>query len=174
MRNMLAIWREHRIDRVMREAWESGIVLAGLSAGAMCWFEGGVSMSGGTAEPVGGLGLLAGSLSVHRDSEPQRLPFYRQAIAHGDLPDGYALDDSVALLFVGRGLAQCVASSSRAGAVRITRGDGRTQASPLRVRVLPGAAGPLATVRHTRRPEPSEELALAELRLLRHGRGRWR
>jgi dipeptidase E len=67
MRNMLAIWREHGIDQAMREAWRAGVVLAGLSAGAMCWFEGGISMSGGAPEVVRGLGLLAGSLSVHLD-----------------------------------------------------------------------------------------------------------
>ena len=60
MRNMLAIWREHGIDEAMRTAWERGIVLAGLSAGAMCWFEGGVSMSGGQPEVVHGIGLLPG------------------------------------------------------------------------------------------------------------------
>ncbi len=60
MRNMLAIWREHGIDEAMRTAWERGIVLAGLSAGAMCWFEGGVSMSGGQPEVVHGIGLLSG------------------------------------------------------------------------------------------------------------------
>ena len=67
MRNMLAIWREHGIDDAMREAWTGGVVLAGLSAGAMCWFEGGISMSGGAPEAVRGLGLLPGSLSVHLD-----------------------------------------------------------------------------------------------------------
>ena len=81
MRNMLAIWREHGVDEAMREAWERGVVLAGLSAGAMCWFAGGVTMSGGAPAAVEGLGLLAGSLSVHLDSEPERLPAYRQAVA---------------------------------------------------------------------------------------------
>ena len=50
MRNMLAVWREHGVDEAMRQAWERGVVLAGLSAGAMCWFEGGVTMSGGAGD----------------------------------------------------------------------------------------------------------------------------
>ena len=62
MRNLLAIWRAHELDRLLREAWERGIVLAGLSAGAMCWFEGGVTRSSGPPEPIAGLGLLPGSL----------------------------------------------------------------------------------------------------------------
>ncbi len=86
MRNMLAVWREHGVDAAMRSAWRSGVVLAGLSAGAMCWFEGGVSMSGGAPAAVAGLGLLEGSLSVHMDSEPERLPVLRDAIASGALP----------------------------------------------------------------------------------------
>ena len=83
MRNMLAVWREHGVDEAMRSAWERGIVLAGLSAGAMCWFEGGITMSGGAPRPAAGLGLLAGSLSVHLDGEPERLPVYREAVAAG-------------------------------------------------------------------------------------------
>ena len=74
MRNMLAVWREHGVDETMRSAWERGIVLAGLSAGAMCWFESGITMSGGAPRPAAGLGLIEGSLSVHLDGEPERLP----------------------------------------------------------------------------------------------------
>ena len=81
LRNLLALWREHDLDALLREAWEAGIVLAGLSAGAMCWFEGGITMSAGAPEAVTGLGLIPGSLSVHRDSEPERLPAYHDAVA---------------------------------------------------------------------------------------------
>ena len=84
MRNMLAVWREHSVDEIMRAAWERGIVLAGLSAGAMCWFEGGITMSGGFAAPANGLGLVGGSLSVHMDGEPERLP----VSARRSRPDG--------------------------------------------------------------------------------------
>src|ERR1700744_5647881 len=114
MRNMLAIWREHSVDDVMRAAWERGIVLAGLSAGAMCWFEGGVSMSGGGPEVVNGIGLLPGSLSVHMGGEEERLPVYEEAVGCGRLPPGYAADDGAALVFRGTELAECV--TSRPGA----------------------------------------------------------
>jgi peptidase E len=173
MRNMLAIWREHGIDRLMREAWEAGIVLVGLSAGAMCWFEGGITMSGGRPAPAPGLGMLPGSLSVHRSSEPQRLPSYRRAVADGALADGYALDDSVALLFVGRRLAEIVASEPGAGAARVSRCPEGARVSPLQVRLLREADGDEAASFRIREPRPSEEVALQELRLLRQGRGRW-
>jgi peptidase E len=167
MRNMLAIWRAHGIDQAMRVAWNRGIVLAGLSAGAMCWFQGGVSRSGGAAEPVTGLGLLPGSLSVHLDGEPGRLPVYRAAIASGELPPGYAADDGAALLFAGRRLVECVASRAGARVIRVTPDDfGGAEEGEVPVRLLPGAeevllgAGP-------------EGYGVSELRALRAGRHRW-
>ena len=76
MRNLLAIWRAHGLDRLLIGAWHRGTVLAGLSAGAMCWFEGGLTCSSGPPEPIAGLGLLPGSLTVHADGEPARLPVW--------------------------------------------------------------------------------------------------
>ncbi len=76
MRNLLAIWQVHGLDRMLRDAWERGVVLAGLSAGAMCWLEGGVTTSSGAPEPTPGLGFLPGSLSVHADTEPGRRAVY--------------------------------------------------------------------------------------------------
>jgi peptidase E len=166
MRNMLAIWREHGIDQAMRTAWESGVVLAGVSAGAMCWFEGGVSSSGGAPEPVEGIGLLAGSLSVHMNSEPERLPVYRRAVASGKLPAGYAAEDSTALLFSGTQLADCVASGEGGRVLRVTPdATGGVAETDVTVRLLPGA---------TRARAQLDDLdAIAELRALRAARHRW-
>jgi peptidase E len=166
MRNMLAIWREHGIDSAMRTAWERGIVLAGLSAGAMCWFEGGVSMSGGAPEPVAGLGFIPGSMTVHLDGEVERLPSYRAAVAGGSLPAGYAADDGAAVVFKGTTLAECVASRLGARVVRVTPdGAGGVHEERLPVRVLASArAGRIAR---------TESDGVAELRALRAGRRRW-
>jgi dipeptidase E len=110
MRNMLAIWRAHGLDEILREAWEQGTVLAGLSAGAMCWFEGGITKSSGAPAPFEGLGLLPGSMSVHLDGEPDRRRPYVEAVASGALPPGYAADDGVALLWEDRELMRVVGS----------------------------------------------------------------
>jgi peptidase E len=118
MRNLLAIWAAHGLDRVLAEAWRRGIVLAGLSAGAMCWFEGGVTRSRGPLEPIAGLGLLPGSLTVHADGEPERLPVWLDAVRRGALPGGWAVDDGVGLLFRGDALERVVASRPGAGAMR--------------------------------------------------------
>ncbi len=166
MRNLLAVWREHGVDRAMRTAWQRGIVLAGLSAGAMCWFAGGITMSGGTPAPAAGLGLLEGSLSVHLDGEPERLPAYRAAIASGELPAGYAVDDGAALVIYGTKLSSCVSSRPGARVIRICAdGSGATLEQPLAVRPLPGSLTLDAT-----EAEPS---AISELRALRTGRHRW-
>ena len=165
MRNMLAIWREHGVDRAMHDAWDAGVVLAGLSAGAMCWFQGGISMSGGTPEVCAGLGLLQGSLSVHLDAESERLPVYRAAVASGELGPGYAADDGAALVFTGTGLSECVVSRPGARVLRVVPDDrGGVLEAEMPVRILPGA----------REPDMfAEPVEVAELRALRAGRHRW-
>jgi peptidase E len=175
MRNMLAVWREHGVDAAMRRAWEAGVVLAGLSAGAMCWFEGGITMSGGAPAPVAGLGLLSGSMSVHLSGEPERMPPYRSAVGSGSLPAGYAVDDGAALLFEGERLSCGVASRASARVIRVRAdGDGGVVEQDMPIRLLTGArAGP----EHPEHPEPpadgSESYGVSELRALRAGRHRW-
>jgi dipeptidase E len=92
MLGLLAVWRALGLDVILREAWESGVILAGLSAGAMCWFEWGITKSLGHPAPSPGLGFLPGSMSVHMDGEPTRLPICRAAIADGTIGPGYAAD----------------------------------------------------------------------------------
>ena len=88
MINLLALWRAHGLDEILREAWQAGIVLAGLSAGSMCWFEWGVTTSIGRPALTRGLGFLPGSNSVHYDGEPERRPFYLDAVARRRRPGG--------------------------------------------------------------------------------------
>ncbi len=119
MRNLLAIWRAHELDTLLIEAWERGTVLAGLSAGAMCWFQWGLTRSSGPPEALEGLGLLEGSLSVHADGEPERLPVWLSHLRDGSLPGGWALDDGVGLLFHGRTLERIVTSRPGTEALRV-------------------------------------------------------
>ncbi len=121
--NMLAIWRTHGVDIALRKAWESGVILAGPSAGGMCWFEAGLSDSfgPGLAPLKDGLRLLKGSFCPHYDSESLRRPRYAELVGSGALPDGYAADDSVGLLFAGRELAEAVAVLPEQRAFRVER-----------------------------------------------------
>jgi dipeptidase E len=122
--NMLAIWRVHGVDRALRRAWEAGVVMAGLSAGSLCWFESGTtdSFGAGLETLTGALGFLPGSHSPHYDGEPTRRPRYQQLIAEGVLPPGYAADDGAALVFHGTELAEVVAADPGARAYRVERG----------------------------------------------------
>lgn len=136
--NMLAIWRVHGLDAILREAWAAGVVLAGLSAGSLCWYEAGVtdSFGKGLGPLRDGLGLVAGSHCPHYDGEARRRPVYRRLVAEGALPPGLALDDGVAALY--RGLdarrVELVSSRPTARAAWITA-DGE---APLPVRYLGG------------------------------------
>jgi dipeptidase E len=121
--NMLAIWRVHGVDAVLREAWEGGIVLAGTSAGSICWFEAGVTDSfGDELAPLPCLGLLPGSNCPHYDSEPQRRPTYRRLVDAGELPAGLAAEDGIGLHFVGTELVEAVAGRPDARAFRVEPG----------------------------------------------------
>ena len=139
MRNLLAIWRAHGLDRLLVQAWRAGTVLAGLSAGAMCWFEGGVTRSSGPPAPLAGLGLLRGSLSVHTDGEPERLPVWLAGVREGTLPGGWALDDGVGLLFRGPHLQRVVSSRPGAGAERVDAVAGELVRRRLQPELLGGA-----------------------------------
>jgi len=99
--NMLAVWRVHGLDHIMRRAWEAGVVLAGVSAGAICWFEGGTTDSfGPVLRPFNaGLDFLSGSYCPHYDSEPARRPTYRSLVADGTLGAGIACEDGSAAHF---------------------------------------------------------------------------
>jgi peptidase E len=135
---MLAIWRLHGVDRVLKAAWESGIVLAGWSAGANCWFEASITDSFGLGlDPLkDGLKLLDGSFCPHYDSESLRRPRYEELVGNGKLPDGVAADDGVGVLYEGRGLAEAVASLPGQHAYRVQRRKGNAEETQLRARLL--------------------------------------
>jgi peptidase E len=118
--NMLAIWRVHGFDAIVRDAWEQGAVLAGWSAGMICWYEAAVTDSFGPQLQGmrDGLGLLAGSACPHYDGEERRRPVYRELVANG-FPPGVAADDSVALHYVGTELHEVVAARGDGAAYRV-------------------------------------------------------
>lgn len=155
MVNLLAIWRAQGLDDILREAWRAGVVLAGLSAGSMCWFRWGVTTSSGSPAVAPGLGFLPGSNSVHHDSEPARRPVYLEAVRSGAVPSGWAADDGAALIFRGTALHEIVSARPRARAYAVNvHGE----------RALP--ARPLAPAAET----PATLPAIAEMRRLRLAR----
>ncbi len=119
--SLLGVWRAHGIDEILREAWEAGIVLCGLSAGALCWFSHSLSAYYGSPELVDGLALLPWSFTAHYDSEPERRTEYHRMLDRG-VPSGYAADDGAALHFVGRGLHRVVGSRPGVAGYALHRG----------------------------------------------------
>lgn len=130
--NLLAVWRAHGLDVALRDAWKSGVLLCGLSAGSLCWYEGGVTDSfGPTLAPLrDGLAFLPGSHCPHYDSEASRRPSYHACIAAG-LPGGIAAEDGVGLLYRGTRLERVVTSRPRARAYRVEMDGGRVVETPI-------------------------------------------
>jgi peptidase E len=138
--NMLAVWRVHGLDQVMRTAWRNGVVLAGVSAGALCWFEGGTTDSFGIElRPfTAGLALLAGSYCPHYSSEPRRRPLYESLVADGSLSAGIACDDGTAAHFADDELAEIVAEQPGQHGYRVGQdGAGGAAETTLATRLLP-------------------------------------
>jgi dipeptidase E len=116
--SMLGTWSAHEIDRMLRDAWEGGVVMAGLSAGSLCWFDHAMTACHGAGPPVRGMGFLPFSNAVHYDAKPERRAAYQAAIADG-LPPGFGTGDGAALHFVGTDLAEVVASRESARAYHV-------------------------------------------------------
>ena len=137
--NMLAIWRVHGVDRALRVAWESGVVMAGVSAGANCWFQASTTDSFllGRADPLtDGLGFVEGSFCPHFDGEGERRPRFHELVASGELPGGVACDDFAAVHVVGTEIAEAVSSAPGAGAYLVRAEEGATIEIPLDISVI--------------------------------------
>ena len=139
--NLLALWRLHGLDEVFRRAWESGVVLSGVSAGSICWHVGGTTDSfGPDLRPVtNGLGFLPYANGVHYDAEAQRRPRFHQYIAEGLLPGGYATDNNAGLVYHGTELSEAVAEVPGRAAYQVFLADGEVREERLDTRLLPGA-----------------------------------
>ncbi len=136
---LLAMWRLHGVDAAMREAWQAGVVLTGVSAGSLCWHVGGTTDSfGPTLRPVtDALAFVPYSNSVHYDAEEQRRPLYHRLVALGTLPAGYASDNNAGLLYRGPEFVEAVSERDGALGYYVERGpDGSAIESELATRRL--------------------------------------
>jgi peptidase E len=138
--NLLAVWRTHGLDVLLKKAWRRGAVLSGISAGMICWFRGGLTDSFGDLQGLSdGVGLLRGTACPHYDGEPGRRTAFQSWIASG-APAGYAADDGAALHFVGTKLREVVTSRRSAAAYRVELKRGRIVETRLPTRFLGGRA----------------------------------
>jgi peptidase E len=116
--SLLGVWRAHGIDTILREAWERGVILCGLSAGSLCWFSEAVTGFHGAPRRVEGLGMLPFSNCVHYQPDSSRRGAYHDFIRAGMRP-GYAAEDGAALHFVGPELSRVIASRPSARGYRL-------------------------------------------------------
>lgn len=137
-KSMLAVWREWGLPQLLEEAYESGIVLGGQSAGAICWFEQGVTDSwADRLRPLDCMGFLAGSCCPHYDGEVERRPAYHALVKSGDLKAGYAIEDAVAAHFRNGHLERVVSKKHGARAYYVSVDEGIMKEEPLEVTLLP-------------------------------------
>jgi dipeptidase E len=138
-RSMLAVWRDWGLDRILRKSWQSGVLLGGMSAGAICWFEYGATdslLGPGRSSPLRCLGFLPGSCSPHFDGEPHRRADFRRLISEGELPPGIGIDDGAAVLFNGPSIVEVVSNRSGATAYRVAIAGAGVTVEPLRANSL--------------------------------------
>ncbi len=131
-KSMLAVWREWGVPEILREAWDSGIVLTGVSAGAICWFEQGVTDSwAGELRPLDCLGFLPGSCCPHYDGEANRRPSYHRLLAGGEIASGVAIEDWTGVHYQETEVHRVVASKPGARAYSLRVVNGSVQEVPL-------------------------------------------
>ena len=133
--SLLGTWSAHGVDVMLRDAWEAGVVMAGLSAGSLCWFELGVTAFHGESTPLRGMGLLPYSNAVHYDDKPERRAAFLTAVADS-MVSGYGTGDGAALHFVGTELAEVVASRPQARAYQVTVEGSEVRETELATRFL--------------------------------------
>lgn len=136
--NLLAVWKVHGLDEILREAWESGIVLGGISAGSICWHVGGTTDSfGQKLQPVtNGLALIPYSNGVHYNKEEERRPLFHELIGNGTLPEGYATDEGVALHYVDDVLKEAITDIEGGSAYHVYVDDDRVVEDKIEARLL--------------------------------------
>jgi peptidase E len=136
---LLAMWRLHGVDEAMRQAWQAGVVLTGVSAGSICWHVGGTTDSfGPELRPVtNGLGLVPFANGVHYDSEKQRRPLFQSLVGDGTLPDGFATEDGTGVLYHGTEFVEAVTEIPDQACYRVSRdADGTVTEERLPTRLL--------------------------------------
>ena len=136
-RSLLAVWRDWGLDEILYDAWQSGVILAGVSAGAISWFENGVTDSvEGDLLSLGCLGFLPGSCCPHYDGEADRRPTYHDLLLARKISPGLALDDGAAAHFEGKELKRIISSRDEAKGYSLTIEDNSVRETPLETEVL--------------------------------------
>jgi len=137
-RNMLAVWQAWKLGPMLQRCYQRGCILAGISAGAICWFNQGLTDSvPGALTSIAGLGLLPGTFCPHYDGESKRRPAFHKMLQTGEVGPGFAVDDSAALHFRGGQLLQAICSRPGAHAYRVELEGGDVREHELPIALVP-------------------------------------
>jgi dipeptidase E len=147
MVNLVAIWRAHGLDEILRECWREGILICGQSAGAMVWFQGGITSSQGEPAVADGLGILPGSACVHYLTEPVRRRRFLRAITSGELEPGLGLEDQTGALFEDTELVETVSAREGAAIWEVTPENAGAREVELHPRQLEDSRQPINDMR---------------------------
>ncbi|MBC7428460.1 MAG: peptidase E [Bacteriovorax sp.] len=135
-RNLMALWREWGLDKIILEAYQRGVVIGGLSAGGLCWFEEGVTDSiPGKLTKLSCMNILSGSFCPHYDGEAERKPALFEFVKDG-LKPGYACDDSAAVYFENEKFVESVSSVSTAHSYYLKNEEGLVVEEKISTRFL--------------------------------------
>jgi peptidase E len=145
--NLIAIWRAHGLDQILRECWREGVLICGQSAGAMCWFQGGITSSQGEPSVADGFGVLPGSACVHYLTESARRRRFLRAISAGQLEPGLGLEDQTGALFEDDELAETYTAREGAAVWEVSVEGGVTRETELHSRRLEDSRAPINEMR---------------------------
>ncbi len=130
---LMQVWRKCGLDKIIKRAWAEGIVLSGMSAGAICWYEDGFkNPSPDVWRRIKCLGFLEGSFCPHYDKRGELRKAYRNMVSKGRLADGYGVEDGVALHYSGTGLKYIVSAVQGAKAFRVQKSGFRARENELK------------------------------------------
>ncbi|MDZ5473060.1 Type 1 glutamine amidotransferase-like domain-containing protein [Bacillus sp. 31A1R] len=136
-KNLLALWKEWGLDLIIEKAWNEGIILAGISAGSICWFQEGVTDSFGDGlAPIKCLGFLKGSNCPHYDGESDRRTAFHRLVRSGCIHSGIAADDGVAIHYKNDEIHRIISSRPNAKAYHVTNNNDELTESVLQTDYL--------------------------------------
>lgn len=127
-KSMIALWKEWKLDKYLKKAWESGVILAGICAGASCFFEECVTDSiPGDLTVLKCLGFIQGSCCPHYNGDKKRPTAYRNFISNGSISNGYAIDDDTALHYIDTKLERIVKSDKKGAVYKVFKDEGKVK-----------------------------------------------
>ena len=136
-KSMLAVWKEWGLDKLLLKAYKRGAILCGVSAGAICWFEQGVTDSwASNLNIMDCLGFIEGCCCPHYDSEPSRKPAVEKFILDGAVDTCYALDDGSALHYKNGGMNTAVNFLKGANVYKVKLKNGKIYHQQLKCKSL--------------------------------------